>query len=84
MSAEEKVVVLSNALETIREATFAEFQVEAEDVYHFKARFHVCPVCRRASTAAHLKDKWALIQAEAAGALRVTQDEPEGIRMDGS
>lgn len=73
MSAEEKVVVLTEALETIREATFAEFQIEAEDVYHFKARFHACPLCRRASTAKHLRDKWVLIQAAAAGALRDTE-----------
>ena len=72
MSLEEKVAVLSGALETIRVATYAEFQVEMDPRFGFRPKRDVCPVCRRASTAEHLRDKWALIQAEAARALRET------------
>lgn len=73
MSAEEKVVVLTAALEKVREATFAEFQIEAPTKRHFDGMRHVCPYCRRASTAAHLWDMWALIQSTAAEALRATE-----------
>lgn len=72
MSAEEKVAILTGALETIKEATYAEFQVEMDPRYGFRPKRDVCPVCRRASTALHLKNKWALIQSEAARALRTT------------
>lgn len=77
MSAEEKVAVLSEALETIREATYAEFQTEYDPDIGFRPKRDVCPLCRRASTAQHLRDKWALIQAEAARALRETTDTKE-------
>lgn len=60
MSAEEKIAVLVMALERISEATEAEFQEEG----------YVCPLCRRASTVAHLRDRWAFIQAEATAARR--------------
>lgn len=73
MSLEQKVEVLRGALETIREATFAEFQLEVPEDEPFNRRKHVCPVCRRASTAEHLKHCWALIQSESARALRVTE-----------
>lgn len=75
MTAEEKVAVLTAALEAIREATFAEFQDEMDPKFGFRAKRDACPLCRRASTAAHLKGMWALIQAEAARALRDTQEE---------
>lgn len=75
MSAEEKITVLRSAMETIREATFAEFQLEVPHGKVFNPSKHVCPLCRRASTAKHLSDCWALIQSEAARALRTT-DEP--------
>ena len=70
MSAEQKVAVLSEALETIREATFAEFQTEMDPAYGFRPKRDVCPLCRRASTVPHLHKKWAEIQAVAADALR--------------
>lgn len=71
MSDKEKVAVLVGALETIRESTFAEFQIEWDpDKGPFNHKVHVCPLCRRASTAKHLRDKWALIQATAARSLR--------------
>lgn len=75
MTAEEKVVILSAALEGIREATFAEFQLETDPRFGFRAKRDACPLCRRASTAAHLMSSWALIQAEAARALRDTQED---------
>ena len=75
MSAEEKIAVLTGALETIREATFAEFQDEMDPRVGFRQKRDVCPVCRRASTVQHLKCKWALVQAAAAGALRETTAE---------
>ena len=75
MSDAEKVTVLRGALETIREATFAEFQLEVPYGRPFNPMKHVCPLCRRASTAEHLIRHWALIQSEAARALRTTEDE---------
>ena len=75
MSAEQKVTVLSAALETIREATFAEFQLETDPRIGFRAKRDACPLCRRASTASHLMDKWALIQSESARALRLIEEE---------
>jgi hypothetical protein len=75
MTSEEKVAVLTAALETIREATFAEFQLETDPKFGFRASRDACPLCRRASTAANLKSSWALIQVEAARALRDTQEE---------
>lgn len=74
MSAEEKVAVLTGALEEIREATFAQFQLEWDpDKGPFNKNVHVCPLCRRASTAAHLRSKWALIQSIAAEKLRLVE-----------
>lgn len=70
MSAEQKVEVLTEAMEKIREATYAEFQLEMDPRVGFRAKRDACPLCRRASTAQHLMSKWALIQAEAAAALR--------------
>lgn len=72
MSAEEKIAVLTSALEVIREATFAEFQLEVDSRYGFRPKREACPLCRRASTAKHLADKWAFIQAEAVKAIRET------------
>lgn len=72
MSPEGKVVVLTEALEAIREATFAEFQLETDPRYGFRPKRDACPLCRRASTAQHLMDKWAFIQAEAVKALKGT------------
>lgn len=72
MSAEEKVAVLTEALDKIREATYAEFQLEMDPRIGFRPKRDACPLCRRASTAQHLMSKWALIQAEAASALRET------------
>lgn len=75
MSAEEKVAVLQEALWKIAEATEAQFQIEWEpDKGPFRPDKHVCPMCRRASTAKHLKEKWAFIQAEAARAIRDTTE----------
>lgn len=74
MSDKEKVAVLAGALEEIREATFAQFQVEWDpDKGPFDKNVHVCPLCRRASTTRHLRDKWALIQATAARSLRAIE-----------
>lgn len=73
MSLEQKVEVLRGALETIREATYAEFQIEPPSKREFNPLAHVCPYCRRASTAGHLHDKWALIQSEASRVLRDTE-----------
>lgn len=70
MSAEQKVEVLTEAIEKIREATFAEFQLEMDPRVGFRPERDACPLCRRASTARHLRSRWALIQAEAAAALR--------------
>ena len=70
MSAEQKVEVLTQAMEKIREATFAEFQLEMDPRHGFRPKRDACPLCRRASTAEHLRSKWALIQAEAAASLR--------------
>jgi hypothetical protein len=70
VTSDEKVGVLTAALETIREATFAEFQLESDPRFGFRARRDACPLCRRASTAQHLAQKWALIQSAAADALR--------------
>lgn len=75
MSVHEKIVVLTEALERVREATYAEFQDETDPRIGFREKRDACPRCRRASTARHLRDKWALIQAESARALRVTGDE---------
>lgn len=75
MSAEEKVAVLTEALEEIREATFGQFQLEWDpDKGPFNKNVHVCPLCRRNSTATHLRDKWALIQATAAASLRAVEE----------
>lgn len=84
MSAGEKVAILTEALEVIREATFAEFQDEMDPRIGFRPKRAACPVCRRASTAKHLKDKWGLIQSEAARALRSVADESSdpGITKD--
>lgn len=74
MSDKEKVAVLTVALEEIREATYAQFQVEWDpDKGPFDKKVHVCPMCRRASTAAHLRSKWALIQSIAAEKLRLVE-----------
>ena len=73
MSLEQKVEVLRGALETIREATFAEFQVGPAEFEEFDRRRHVCPLCGRSSTAKHLRGCWSLIQAEASRALRDTE-----------
>jgi hypothetical protein len=73
MSADEKVVILTDALAAIREATYAEFQVETDPRYGFRPKRDACPLCRRASTAQHLRQKWAGIQSEAARALRDTE-----------
>lgn len=70
---EEKITVLTSALETIRTATYAEFQDEADRQHGFRPKRDVCPLCRRASTAEHLRENWARIQAEAARALRETE-----------
>lgn len=70
MSAEEKVAVLSEALARIAEATEAEFQDETDPRVGFRSRRDICPLCRRASTAGHLRDRWAFIQAEATAARR--------------
>jgi hypothetical protein len=75
MSAEEKVAVLTRAVEEIREATYAEFQEQMDPQKGFNRKTDICPVCLRASTAAHLKSKWALIQSVAA---RVLRDIEEG------
>jgi hypothetical protein len=73
MSAEEKITFLRNSMESIREATFAEFQLETDPNFGFRSKRDACPLCRRASTAEHLKSSWALIQSEAARALRETE-----------
>lgn len=75
MSDKEKVEVLVGALEEIREATFAEFQLHWDPSQgKFNRRVHICPQCLRASTATHLKSKWALIQATAAASLRAVEE----------
>lgn len=73
MSLEQQVEVLRGALETIREATYAEFQLQVPPGQAFNPRKHVCPVCGRGSTSEHLLRCWALIQSEAARALRETE-----------
>lgn len=76
MSDEEKVAVLTRAVEEIREATFAEFQLHWDPSQGpFNRKVHICPLCLRASTAEHLKSKWALIHSVAA---RVLRDIEEG------
>ena len=72
MSDQERVAILRSAMEEIRECTFAEFQLEVEPGRPFNPRKHVCPLCRRSSTAEHLISSWARIQSTAAGALRET------------
>lgn len=75
MSAEEKVSVLTEALDTIREATYAEFQLQWDRTQGpFSRKVYICPVCGRGSTSEHLKDKWALIHAAAAGGLRTIEE----------
>jgi len=75
VSDKEKVAVLTEALEEIREATFAEFQLHWEPgLGPFNRKVHICPMCLRASTATHLKSKWALIQATAAASLRAVEE----------
>jgi uncharacterized MAPEG superfamily protein len=79
MSAEEKVAVLTQALEEICEATYAQFQIEWDpDKGPFDKNVHVCPMCRRASTAKHLKSKWALIHSVAAQVLRDIEEGGSG------
>jgi hypothetical protein len=76
VSDKEKVAVLAGALEEIREATFAEFQLHWEPSQGpFNRKVHICPLCLRASTATHLKSKWAFIQATAARSLRAIEEE---------
>lgn len=72
MSSEEKVTVLTSALETIREATYAQFQEQMDPRKGFNKNRDVCPYCGRGSTVVHLRKNCALIQAEAARALRET------------
>lgn len=72
MSAEEKVQVLTVAMEKIREATFAQFQEQMDPRIGFRPKRDVCPYCGRGSTVEHLRGNWALVQAEAARALRET------------
>ena len=74
MSDAEKVQVLSAALEGIRGATYAEFQMHVPPGERFNPKKHVCPYCGRGSTAEHLLRSWAFIQAEAARALRDTEE----------
>ena len=73
MSAEEKVTVLTEAIEKIREATFAQYQDEMDPRKGFRPERDACPLCRRSSTAAHLRKNWAFIQAEAVRVLRETE-----------
>jgi hypothetical protein len=73
MSAEEKVQVLTSALETIREATYAQFQEQMDPRVGFRRNRDVCPVCGRGSTVEHLRKNWALIHSAAAAALRETE-----------
>lgn len=76
MSDKEKVAVLVEAMEEIREATFAEFQLHWDPSQGpFNRKIHICPLCLRASTAEHLKSKWVLIQAAAARSLRTVEEE---------
>ena len=76
MSDKEKVAVLAEALEEIREATIAEFQLHWDPSQGpFNRKVHICPMCLRASTATHLKSKWALIQSTAAASLRAIEEE---------
>lgn len=70
---EAQVFVLREGLETIRTATFAQFQEEAPNKSHFDPKKHPCPWCRRASTVEHLRDKWGIIQAETARLLNLTE-----------
>jgi hypothetical protein len=70
---EAQIFVLREGLDIIREATFAEFQEEAPSKNQFNVKKHACPWCRRASTIEHLRLKWALIQAEAARLLNLTE-----------
>lgn len=74
MSLEQKVEVLRGALETIREATHAEFQTGPAPWEKFDPRRHICPTCGRASTVKHLRHCWAMIQSEASRALRDTEE----------
>jgi len=76
MSDKEKVAVLAEALDEIREATIAEFQLHWDPSQGpFNRKVHICPMCLRASTATHLKSKWALIQSTAAAGLRAIEEE---------
>lgn len=73
MTYAETIKVLREALDQIREATFAEFQQEMDPRKGFNVLTDACPTCRRASTISHLKDRWALIQAIASETLRETE-----------
>lgn len=72
MTQEEKIQILRQGLEELRECTFAEFQNEAPSRREFQLDRHVCPYCRRASTADHLHDMWAKIQSITVDLLRQT------------
>ena len=68
MSAEEKVEMLMKAILEINEATYAEFQEHPTKM--FDRSKHACPMCGRASTIAHLRSKWALVQEISARVIR--------------
>jgi len=74
MSAEEKVLVLRDTLERIRESCYGEFQDLPERPHRFRRDKHICPVCLRTSSPEHVREAWARIQALAAEGLRLTDD----------
>lgn len=75
MTDAEKVAVLKDKLEKIGDATYAQFQDLPRRPREFRLDRHVCPVCRRSSTAEHLHEAWALIQSLVAEGMRAVEEE---------